>query len=58
MKSYSKDTTAEAVVIYDIGQTDFRFTDDGYVMVFERTFKIKIFKKIRIRMGKYRNSIL
>jgi transglutaminase-like putative cysteine protease len=46
---YEKDTTAEAVVIYDIGKTYFQQTDEGFKMIFERSTKIKIFKKSGIK---------
>ena len=47
MKSYPKDTTASAVVIYDIGKTEFVFNSErtAYDIVFKRRKRIKIFKK-------------
>ena len=47
MKSYPKDTTAGAIVIYDIGNTKFILNseENGYDIVFKRRKRIKIFKK-------------
>ena len=44
MESYPKDTSAEAVVIYDIGKATFDI-NEGLDLIFERRTKIKIFKK-------------
>jgi hypothetical protein len=46
---YEKDTLAEAVVLYDIGQSYFTLTDDGYQVVFERNLKMKILNKSGIK---------
>lgn len=46
MKSFPKDSIAEAAVIYDIGRSYFSPGGDGQLkLYFERTTKIKIFKK-------------
>lgn len=45
MNQYEKDPKAEAVVIYDIGESQFYLADDGYRLVFDRKTKIKIFNK-------------
>lgn len=49
LKKYDKDPTAEAVVIYDIGKSYFGLTDDGFVVYFERTMKIKILSKAGLK---------
>ncbi len=45
LKRYEKDTSAEAVVIYDIGQTSFAQVENTFDLIFERRTKIKIFTK-------------
>jgi len=45
MRYYDKDSTAEAVVIYDIGKSSFVFDDGPLRLIFERRVKIKIFTK-------------
>ena len=45
MKKYDKDSTAEAVVIYDIGKSSFEFEEGPIRLIFERRFKMKIFTK-------------
>lgn len=45
LKKYEKDTTAEAVVIYDIGESRFVDIGNGFEIIFERKMKIKIFTK-------------
>jgi len=42
LKQYDKDTSAEAVVIYDIGNSWFIPTDEGFQLIFVRKTKIKI----------------
>jgi len=43
MTEYSKDKEAEALVLYDLGDSRFVITDYGYELVFTRTKRIKIF---------------
>jgi len=45
MQNYSKDPTADAVVIYDIGKSYFTYSDDGFHLIKERRQKIKIFNQ-------------
>jgi hypothetical protein len=45
MASYAPDKAADAVVLYDVGNTYFSPEDDGFRIVFERSTKIKIFTK-------------
>jgi len=45
MKKYEKDSTAEAVVLYDRGKTAFRRVENGFNIVFLHTQRIKILKK-------------
>jgi hypothetical protein len=46
MKVYAKDSTADAVVLCDYGNVYYRYSNiRGFVRVFERTRRIKIFKK-------------
>jgi hypothetical protein len=53
MERYDKDPSAEAVVIYDIGSSFFRLTDEGYFLVFERKTKIKIFNKAGLKYAQF-----
>jgi hypothetical protein len=53
LKNYSKDTTAEAIVIYDIGQSYFLLREDGYRLIFEHKTKIKIFKKAGFKYAQF-----
>jgi|WetSurMetagenome_2_1015567.scaffolds.fasta_scaffold06333_5 hypothetical protein len=48
MKSYSLDNQAEAVVLYDFGNTFFYESVNGFQIIFERTTRIKIFSKAGI----------
>jgi hypothetical protein len=52
LKEYAKDKNADAVVLYDLGKSYF-FNDDvnGFKVIFERSFKIKIFKKSGFKWG-------
>jgi hypothetical protein len=46
MKVYPKDTSAEAVVLGDIGRAYFTYTDsEGFQVVYERVRRVKILKK-------------
>jgi hypothetical protein len=45
LQRYPKDTTAEALVLYDIGKSYFVTTDEGFQLVYERQTKIKILTK-------------
>lgn len=45
---YDKDPSAEAVVIYDIGESFFTMGNDGFELVFEHKMKIKILTKAGI----------
>ncbi|GGF69822.1 transglutaminase domain-containing protein [Wenyingzhuangia marina] len=45
MSRYEKDTTAKAVVLFDIGKTSFIDTDKGLEIKFTRHKRIKIFDK-------------
>ena len=46
MKVYEKDSSAEAVILFDIGKTFFRYTErEGFEMNHERHVRIKILKK-------------
>lgn len=40
--SYDKDTSAEAVILYDIGMSRFIKTDNGFEVIFEHSKRIKI----------------
>lgn len=42
LTQYDKDPLAEAVVIYDIGSSEFNRTDNGFEIFFQRRMKIKI----------------
>ncbi|HPT15138.1 MAG TPA: hypothetical protein PK796_10140 [Bacteroidales bacterium] len=45
MTSYPKDLSAEAVVLYDIGESRFDLTNDGFELIYERRTKVKILSK-------------
>ncbi len=45
LRSYKKDPKAGAVILFDIGETKFIDTDEGYDIQFTRHKRIKIFKK-------------
>jgi hypothetical protein len=46
---FPKDKSAEAVVIYDIGQSYFMRADDYYQVIYERSTRIKVFKEAGIK---------
>jgi hypothetical protein len=43
-KKYMKDTSADAVIIYDLGKTHFYSGDNGFNVVFDRKTKVRILK--------------
>lgn len=46
MKVYEKDSSAEALILFDIGNTKFEYQQDkGFVMEYERHLRLKIFSK-------------
>jgi hypothetical protein len=45
MKSYAPDTSAEAVILGDYGQSYFKYGHDGFQLVHERHVRIKVLKK-------------
>ncbi len=52
MKSYDRDKIAEAVVLYDIGNTYFSYEyEAGFNIIFERTTRIKVLSKAGIKYG-------
>jgi transglutaminase-like putative cysteine protease len=53
LKQYDKDPSAEAVVLYDIGQAYFTIENDELRMIFERKTKIKIFNKAGLRWSEF-----
>ena len=53
LQKYSKDPSAEAVVIYDIGKSYFTQTVNGFEVVFERRMKIKIFTKAGLKWAQF-----
>jgi transglutaminase-like putative cysteine protease len=52
METYEKDTDAEAVVLFDYGETYFDPTSDGFFLVTKRVVRIKILSESGIRWGK------
>ena len=48
---YPNDKSAEAVVIYDIGQSYFSRVDDYYQVIYERSTRIKVFKEAGIKFA-------
>ncbi|MFA8434205.1 MAG: transglutaminase domain-containing protein [Marinifilaceae bacterium] len=54
MKTYAADTSAAAVVLRDLGQTEILFDPtEGFVMNFKRTVRIKILKKEGLNWGDF-----
>lgn len=53
LKSYDKDPTAEAVVIYDIGESYFIEDEGNFRIVFKRNLKFKIFNKTGLRWAQF-----
>lgn len=51
MKEYSRDKLAEALVIYDVGDTRFYDNDDGFYLIFERRTRIKILTSAGFKYG-------
>jgi len=51
MQSYTKDKSAEALVIYDVGKSYFveNTAGNGFNVIFERTTRIKIFSKAGLK---------
>jgi len=45
LRSYKKDPKADAIILFDIGETKFIDTDKGYDIQFTRHKRVKIFKK-------------
>jgi hypothetical protein len=45
MKVYEKDPKAEAVILFDIGQSEFIDTQNGFIIQFTRKKRIKIFSQ-------------
>jgi len=48
LKVYDKDTSAEAVILFDIGDSRFVNTGNGFEIIFEQTKRIKILKEAGI----------
>jgi transglutaminase-like putative cysteine protease len=53
LKRYEKDPSAEAVIIYDIGESHFEQSPNGFELVFERRTKIKIFDKAGLKWANF-----
>lgn len=53
MQYYSKDSLAEAVVIYDIGKSYFQIDEVGTHLIFEKRTKIKILSKAGIDWAQF-----
>jgi hypothetical protein len=52
MTSYDRDKIAEAVVLYDLGNTFFTYEyEAGFEIIFERTTRVKILSKAGIKYG-------
>jgi hypothetical protein len=52
LKTYDRDKVAEAVVLYDIGNTYFSYEyEAGFEIMFERTTRIKVLSKAGIKYG-------
>ena len=44
MTVYEPDTTATAIVLYDIGKSNYRYINNEFVLITQRSVKIKILK--------------
>ena len=54
MKTYSNDTTAEAVILYDDGSSYVKYeVEKGFVLTFERFVRIKILKQGGVDWGNF-----
>jgi len=51
MKRHLLDKDAEALVLFDIGKSYFERREDGFVVVFERSVRLKIFSEAGIKWG-------
>ncbi len=49
MKEYPKDKNAEAVVLFDLGKSFFRSSDEGLDVIYERTTKIKVLSEAGVK---------
>ena len=49
MTRYDKDPSAEAVVLHDYGKSSIVFRDQGFIVYYERTTRIKIFSEAGLR---------
>jgi len=55
MTAYARDSSAEAVVLTDFGESSLQFnSNDGFVLNFERTTRIKILTKDGLKWGDFR----
>ncbi|MBK8881335.1 MAG: DUF3857 domain-containing protein [Bacteroidales bacterium] len=58
MTKYENDTTAEALMLFDYGTTKFILSpEEQFQFVFERHFRIKIFKKSAFRLADFKFSL-
>jgi hypothetical protein len=58
MTKYDKDTTADALMLFDYGTTKFVLSpEEKFEFVFERHFRIKIFKKSAFRLADFKFSL-
>ena len=53
MKAYEKDPKAEAVILFDVGQSEFIDTQNGFVIQFTRTKRIKIFSQAGVDFAEF-----
>ncbi|MCD4791965.1 MAG: DUF3857 domain-containing protein [Bacteroidales bacterium] len=53
MKKYNNDTTAEAVIIYDSGESGFYKFDNGFNLLYKRQIKIKVLKESYINNAEF-----
>ncbi len=50
---YSKDPSAEAVVLFDMGESFFASTDSGFEVIYERTTRIKILTEAGLKYAEF-----
>ncbi len=58
MKTYPKDTTAEAVILFDDGNSSVTYNrDKGFMLTYERFVRIKILKQSGVSWGNFNLSL-
>lgn len=53
LTQYNKDTSAEAVVLFDTGESFFASTENGFEVVYERSTRIKILSEAGLKYAEF-----